>query len=238
MHFKRIVLVMAMHAEAKPIREQLKLQPVEKLHSKLPMDTYQGKVNDSEVFVVVNGIDPRFNIDSIGTTPAAVATLTAINQLQPDLIINAGTCGAFKSKGSEIAKVYWANNVMHHDRRISIPGMEEYGIGNYRCWTDDTLANKLKMDYATISTGNSLDMCDTDYTILEKQEVVVKEMEAGGIAYICELLDMPYMGIKSVTDLVDGGMLPADEFLINLKKSSEALKEKVLQVIDALSTEE
>ena len=38
-------------------------------------------------------------------------------------------------------------------------------------------------------------------------------MEAGAIAYVCEQLKIPYLGVKSITDIVDGGRVTAEEFL-------------------------
>lgn len=35
-------------------------------------------------------------IDSVGTVPASLITFASIQALQPDILINAGTCGAFK----------------------------------------------------------------------------------------------------------------------------------------------
>ncbi|GJM61966.1 hypothetical protein [Persicobacter diffluens] len=235
MTFKKIVLIMAMHSEADPIRDALELEEMDKLHPSLPMDSYKGKIGQTELLLLVNGVDPRFQVDSIGTQPATLATFAAIQAWQPDLILNAGTCGAFKSKGAEIAKVYWGNKVIHHDRRISIPGFKEYGVGDYPVFTDQALAQKLEMEFTTISSGNSLDMCDTDYQILDQEERVVKEMEAAGIAYVAELMQVPYLGIKSVTDLVDGGMLAQDEFLLHLKNSSLALQQKVLALLQEIS---
>ena len=46
----------------------------------------------------MNGKCDRFDVDNVGTTPAALASYLAITSLQPDLIINAGTCGGFERK--------------------------------------------------------------------------------------------------------------------------------------------
>ena len=47
---------------------------------------------------MVNGKCGRFGVDNVGTTPAALSTYLAIMQMNPDLVINAGTAGGFKSK--------------------------------------------------------------------------------------------------------------------------------------------
>jgi len=45
----------------------------------------------------LTSLDPFLSgVDSIGTIPSALVTYAAIQALQPDLIINAGTTGGFK----------------------------------------------------------------------------------------------------------------------------------------------
>ena len=67
----------------------------------------------------------------MGTVPAALTTYAAVQAFQPDLILNAGTAGGFRSKGSQICDVYVASGVAFHDRRIFIPGTQydAYGVG-------------------------------------------------------------------------------------------------------------
>lgn len=62
---------------------------------------------------------------------AAVVAFASIEQLKPDLIINAGTAGGYKSKGAAIGDVFIGTNIRNHDRRIPIPGFKEYGIGDH-----------------------------------------------------------------------------------------------------------
>jgi nucleoside phosphorylase len=67
----------------------------------------------------------------VGTTPAAIATHTAISIINPDIVINAGTAGGFKHKGGKIGDVFVSTVLRHHDRRIPIPGFSEYGRGDH-----------------------------------------------------------------------------------------------------------
>lgn len=46
-------------------------------------------------------------------------------------MINAGTAGGYKSKGAAIGDVFIGSHIRHHDRRIPIPGFQEYGIGDH-----------------------------------------------------------------------------------------------------------
>ncbi len=62
---------------------------------------------------------------------AAITAYAAIHQFQPDIILNAGTAGGFKSKGASIGDGFIGTYARHHDRRIPIPGFSEYGRGHH-----------------------------------------------------------------------------------------------------------
>ena len=111
----RICYVVAMVAEAKPFIERYGIKEVEGFFAPLPCLLYEGYVNGAILDVVLNG--QQQGSDLVGCEAASVATLSAIQRLHPDIIINSGTCGAFHSNGAEIAEVYIGNGVMFHDRR-------------------------------------------------------------------------------------------------------------------------
>jgi hypothetical protein len=69
--------------------------------------------------------------DGILSSIAAIAAFASISQLQPDLVINAGTAGGYKAKGAAIGDVFIGSHIRHHDRRIPIPGFKEYGVGDH-----------------------------------------------------------------------------------------------------------
>ena len=50
-------------------------------------------------------LDQRFNVDAIGTQPAALTTWVAATRSQPRLIINAGTAGGFAQHGAAIGDI-------------------------------------------------------------------------------------------------------------------------------------
>ncbi|BDD05887.1 phosphorylase family protein [Aureibacter tunicatorum] len=230
-----ILIIMAMEAEAKPIINHLDLNPLGKLDDNLQSLAFSGKINETRITLVINGKDKRFGVDSIGTVPASIATFSAIKRFNPDLVISAGTCGAFKNKGSKIGDVYLSTVFKNHDRRISIPEFDKYGIGNYQSANFEHLIDEIGLKKAVVSSGNSLDMCDTDMDIINENESVVKEMEAAGIAWVAEQFSTPFVALKSVTDLVDGELEAHEEFLINLEKASKALKEKVIAFLELLT---
>ena len=136
-------------------------------------------------------------------------------------------------RGAEIGDVYVSDQkFVHHDRRIAIPGFDEYGIGSYPAVPASGLAQALNLKLGTVTTSNSLDENDDDRRLIAKSGGVVKEMEAAAVAYVGEMLAIPVMALKAITDLVDHHTATADQFNANLLMASQRLAEKLLQVID------
>ena len=59
-----------------------------------------------------------------------------------------------------------------------------------------------------------------------------KYASGASIAWVCEQAQVPYLGIKCVTDIVDGDRVTQEEFLENLHKASLSLVDSVQKVID------
>jgi 5'-methylthioadenosine nucleosidase len=154
--------------------------------------------------------------------------------LKPDLLVSAGTSGGFKARGGAIGDVYVTTESVNHDRRISIPGFDKYGV--YRTSTHDasTLAKALGFKSGITSTGNSLECAAVDLEQLTALGAHTKEMELSGIAYTARLHAVPVIGLKAVTDIVDGGKPTADEFFQNLHTAAKAIEDATVAVLDYL----
>ena len=143
---KRIALLFAMQQEADPVISALNLSGVSGIGvSYLPLRFYQGSFGQTlELILSVNGRDSRYGVDSIGTEPAVLNAYVTFTHFKPDLCVNAGTAGGFKRQGAQIGDVYLScDSFKFHDRRIPIPGWEEYGIGSYPSLNILGLANAL-----------------------------------------------------------------------------------------------
>lgn len=57
--------------------------------------------------------------------------IALLQRLHPDLVINAGTAGGFAAKGAGIGDVFVSSVIRNHDRRIPLPGYDQYGVGEY-----------------------------------------------------------------------------------------------------------
>ena len=231
----KICYIVAMVAEAKPFIERYGMSEVENFFAPLPCRLYEAKVNESELYVVLNG--QQNGSDLVGCEAASVATLSAVNRLHPDLVINSGTCGAFGADGANIADVYIGNGAMFHDRRV--PGDDAWGtqsLGNYAVWErSHEVAEALGFKEGKVTTGSSLDMQPCDLEIIKANGGQLKDMEGAAVGFVCSLLGVPVMYVKSVTDLCDSGAETFEEFSRNLHRACETLKDANERIIEWLS---
>ncbi|EOA17229.1 hypothetical protein CARUB_v10005503mg [Capsella rubella] len=142
-----VVFVIAMQAEALPLVNKFGLSEAtdSPLGKGLPWVLYHGVHNDLRINVVCPGRDAALGIDSVGTVPASLITFASIQALQPDIIVNAGTCGGFKVKGANIGDVFLVSDVVFHDRRIPIPMFDLYGVGLRQAFSTPNLLKELSM---------------------------------------------------------------------------------------------
>lgn len=59
--------------------------------------------------------------------------------------------------------------------------------------------------------------------------------QGAAVAYVAEMLKVPAIFVKAVTDIVDGEKPTAEEFMQNLVAVTAALEQKVTKVIDFIN---
>ena len=230
---------MAMEAEAEVLINTLALKKLtpRAFYEKLPLLFYRGSYkNKLDITLTIPGKDRRYQVDSIGTEPAAVASFATVSEFQPDLLINLGTAGSFQKKGAAIGKVYLSKSAFYfHDHRIPIAGWDEFGRGAYPSYDVQDLAVELGCEQANISSGNSLDFTQTDLDRIENSGAILKEMEAGAIAWVAYMTQTPFFAVKSVTNLIDVNSDSSGEFEKNFAVAVRSLTETSLKLIEAFS---
>ena len=228
-----LLILVAMRDEAAPMLSSLALSPIDPPSATLPTQAFANA--DRSIILCINGTDPRHNVDLIGTQPATLTTHIAIEAYSPRLIVNAGTAGGFRAHGAAIGDIYLStDHLCFHDRRIQIPGFDQFGIGAYPTINTDDLAAKLNFKQAILTTGNSIDLPPADLEMMQQYNGTVKDMEAAAIAWVAHLHNVPFLGVKAITDLVDGDKPTHDEFLENLHEASTQLTHAVSSIIPHL----
>lgn len=233
-----VLILIAMEAEASPLLKKLQLPEITMVGpSWQPCKAFSGTYEGMRISVVTNGkwrAGEANSVDNVGTTPAAIAAFVAISSLQPTLVINAGTAGGFKSKGACIGDTFVSTLLRHHDRRITIPGWDDYARGHHESLSCERMATALGFKSGVVTTGNSLDANDTDRSIMASNDASVKDMEGAAIAWISEMSNTPFFALKCVTDIVDGEHPTHEEFMQNLITAAESLQASLVAVVNFL----
>src|SRR5690348_6945270 len=127
----KVLVLVAMESEARPLIEQLHLQPVAKPDTGLPMEAYAGQVGSLAVELIWNGKDPAQGVDNLGTQPAVLAAYLGLRQFQPDLILNVGTAGAKPHQSMYQGDVYYSARLYFYGRRFPSAAYKQYAVGGY-----------------------------------------------------------------------------------------------------------
>ena len=227
-----VAIVVAMAAEADPVVRRLGLTAAPSPAPELPFRWYEGRVVGRLAVVATNGRDDRHGVDNIGTNPAVLNTWLTVQHWRPAVVVSAGTAGGFASAGGEIGDLYLsAGDFVFHDRRIAIPGFDEYGHGRYPSLDVTAIAARLGAKLGVVSTSNSLDYPDLDAGVMRDHGASVKEMEAAAVAWVCWLTGTPVFAVKAITDLVDHPAGTVEQFLANLGQATDRLASGLAELL-------
>jgi len=228
------LIVMAMEAEAAPVRSALNLETKgEKLHPSFSSEIWE----NNRVCLVLNGKDRRYGVDSIASQPAAIASFLAIERVRPSLVISVGTAGGFVKRGGYIGQVCLADSCYFHDRRIQLEAFDAYGNGNYPVVDLGDVGRSLGFQLGAVSTGNALDAPEADLAKMDSYQTIAKDMEAASVAWICEQFDTSFTALKVITDLVDSDESTAEQFVTNFEIATQRLGDATKEFIELITTE-
>jgi adenosylhomocysteine nucleosidase len=164
-----------------------------------------GELEGRDVVVVKSGI---------GKVNAAIATTLLIRQFQPELIINTGSAGGFH-KDLKVGDIVISKEVRYHDVDATVFG---YEYGQVPGMTPSYEADRTLVETALnaakhihevgirkglIASGDSF-MSDGERVnfITEKfPELLAAEMEAAAIAQTCTRFNVPFVVIRSLSDI-------------------------------------
>jgi len=174
-------------------------------HQHAHLTLYSGQLNGMDVVLVKCGI---------GKVAAAVATTIIVDKFSPDYVVNTGSAGGF-DQALSIGDVVIANEVVHHDADLTHFG---YALGQcagmpetYVC--DATLieaAEKAASTLGAVKTKRGL-ICTGDAFIGSDEAaaklladfpaIAAAEMEGVAIGQTCHLLNVPFLVIRSLSDI-------------------------------------
>ena len=217
---KYIGIVVAMEEERQAIENLMKETEKEQIYN---LVFTKGKIEKQDCILVESGV---------GKVNAARTTQILINQYNPEKIINAGSAGAINHL-LEIGDVVIAKQVVQHDFDITAFGHNKgyiTGVGeNIKCNEEmlNILNNKIKnideeykIKIGIVASG---DIFCTNIKMKDKINIKfdadVVDMECAAIAQVAYLDNIPFISIRSVSDIPNGKN--ETTFEENLKLASE-----------------
>ena len=237
---KKIAIITAMHKESEPIINALKLSPIDRSFSPLPLKVFDGSKGNVDIILSQNGLHNIHNVDLIGSVPATLNTHEVISTYKPDLVISAGTAGGMGAKGAQIGDVYFSkDNVFFHDRHYYTKGYREHGIGNYPCvngeWLHDFVLNN-NCKFGNLSSGDAFYLSPQQERQWNQNNGEVKDMEAAAVAFVADLHCVPFIGIKVISDIDDGAERIEKQFARNFEFVVAKLAEVTKKFIHYIQT--
>jgi 5'-methylthioadenosine nucleosidase len=239
-----------MLAEARPLLDQFGLDVPSPLDECLPAHVWRCS-GGGPLALVVHGIDPAHACDRIGTETATLVAHLAIRSLRPRLVINAGTCGGFESRGATIGAIYVPHRYLFHDQRVALPRFGDFArsvidadaplaAGGTAAPDSDprapaSVAALVGASRGTLATGSSLDATADEMALFEREGVVAKDMEGAAIARVCRDLRTPLVAVKAVTDMVDHKADTAAQFVRNLSQATACLSAALERLLGSLA---
>lgn len=229
----KIAVIGAMEEEVEALRlaiEQPKTTVIAK--SEYTEGTYAGH----DVILLKSGI---------GKVNAAMSTSILLHQFTPDVVINTGSAGGFDTS-LDVGAIVISDEVRHHDVDVTAFGYEMGQVPNLpaafhsdeklRLLAEQVVLSIGQHQYATglIATGDSFMSDPTRVEIVRGHfpQMKAAEMEAAAVAQVCHQFDVPFVIIRSLSDIAGKeSSISFDEFLPTAAKHSTEI---VLTVISKL----
>ncbi|WJG08887.1 5'-methylthioadenosine/adenosylhomocysteine nucleosidase [Aliiglaciecola sp. LCG003] len=166
---------------------------------------YSGQLHGSDITVVKCGI---------GKVAAAVATTILIDRFTPDVVVNTGSAGGFDAD-LNIGDLVIGTQVQHHDVDVTHFGYEPGQVAGMPTFYDceptliaaaETAAKELKhikTKRGLICTGDSFIGSDDAAARLRVAfpDMRAVEMEGAAIGQSCHMLNIPFVVIRSLSDI-------------------------------------
>jgi adenosylhomocysteine nucleosidase len=194
---------------------------------------YQGELNNKQVILTKSGI---------GKVAAAVATTLLLEKFSPDTIINTGSAGGY-DKTLNVGDIVISTEVRFHDVDVTAFG---YEIGQMAQLPAAFPAQKeliviakqaaealtsLKTITGLICTGDTF-MADPDKAQIALNNfptMAACEMEAAAIAQVCYQFNVPFVIIRSLSDIAGKkSELSFEQYLPIAGKNASILVENIL----------
>lgn len=198
----KIAIIGAMEEEVALLREQMEISRVESVAG---CEYTLGKMGGAEVVLLRSGI---------GKVNAAMSTAILLERYEPDAVINTGSAGGF-NPSLNVGDIVISTEVRHHDVDATIFGYE-YGQvpqmppayqadKRLREIAESCISNQegIQAVQGLIATGDSF-MSDAARVEAVREmfpDIQAVEMEAAAIAQVAYQFRIPFVIIRSLSDI-------------------------------------
>ncbi|MDD2591210.1 MAG: 5'-methylthioadenosine/adenosylhomocysteine nucleosidase [Erysipelotrichaceae bacterium] len=228
---KLIGMITAMDEELEAILSLID-NPEKEIYNKIHI--YKGILNDQNIIVCKSGV---------GKVQAAMATTILITYFKADIVINVGIAGSLHKEVS-LENVVIADKVAQWDFDLTaFNEMKGFANPRYTFEVSNILLDKLKkrllneqkVVFGPMVTGDQFVYQSNQIENIKDtyKEALCVDMEAGAIAQICSFLNIPFLIIRTISDIVDNDKSEETYEQLIIKASNVAAKYTRI-VIEAL----
>ncbi len=206
---------------------------------------YQGQLNGHDVVIVQSGI---------GKVAAALATALLIDKFNPDYVVNTGSAGGFE-QSLKVGDVVISSEVRYHDVDVTAFGYEigqlpanpaayiphpnlvdaaKQGVEQLAQVNNNTIQTLVGL----ITTGDTFMTAEADIAKARANfpTMAAVEMEGAAIAHTCHQFNVPFVIIRSMSDIA-GKESPSsfEAYLETASVNSSQLVENMLNNLQGQS---
>ena len=228
---EKVGIIFAMEEELLALKEYLVL---EKEYDIFNLKFYEGKINGIDCVLVESGI---------GKVNAARTTQILIDNIKVDYIFNIGVAGGI-DKTLKVGDIVLGEKLVQHDFDITafnhpkgfIPGVgESIATDEYLLSVSSKVFEEENISYlkGVIASGDIF--CTETWMsekINSKFNALCVEMEGASIAQVCYLSHIPFLIIRSISDVPNNdNVVTYEEFLSSSCKVVASAMSKILKVL-------
>ena len=172
-------------------------------------------------------------ICGVGKVNAACGAQLAIDLLKADKIINIGVAGGLNDS-VEVGKMYCISAAVQYDFDLTQLNGTQIGTLDERTENYIPLAICGKYPQRLLATGDRFNDSLADYKLLKDVlKADIRDMEGGAIAEVCKYAGIPFISVKSISDVYGSGST-TDQFRKNLKLAILNIQAHMKEIIEAI----
>lgn len=185
------------------------------------IELYEGIINDVKVIVLKSGVGIGF---------AAMSTTIALENYNIDAVVNIGTAGGLQIDQNELDVVVSTSVVQHNYDALQTANGEEPGLYFEADKHMIEISKKVfddmnvKAHYGLVATGDQFIYLPEQIERIHYYfpDAMCAEMEAGAVAQVCSHYKIPFVVLRSLSDVAvkEGSHLDFSEYVVLAAKRS------------------